>query len=128
MVVFPGVIPQKQGMVQVIGSFRRDWIVSRAFAGSKVSSGVGVSVPVTVGWGVIVSVRVGVNVKVGTAVVAAKDRVGDGRRVTCVRGSLAAGGEHPAKPESSSQHRNKKRGFSYLLNRMGHRQPLRMIV
>ncbi len=78
ILVFPGIMPQKQGTAQSIGSFRRGWIVSIAFTGSKVSSGVGVAVDegitagkitVTVGMEVSILVLAGAGVKAEIVVV-----------------------------------------------------------
>ena len=66
--VFPGMIPQKQGTVQFIGSFKRGWIVAKALAGSNVSSGVGVVVGESVGVGNL-AVFVGEGVSVDTLAV-----------------------------------------------------------
>ena len=62
ILVFPGIIPQKQGTSQFNGSFRSGWIVPRACVGSRVSSRVGMAV--NVGVAVTVATRVAVRVAV----------------------------------------------------------------
>lgn len=131
--VFPGMIPQKQGTSQFIGSRKRGFIVSLAISGAKVSSRVGVTVgesvalrnlavlvgegvavdtlAVTVGTGVSVSGMVGVSVEVGIVVAVDEGIVGDGRLVACVGCIVGLAGAQPGKERAKTKKRdNQDRG------------------
>lgn len=106
--VFPGMIPQKQGTAQFIGSFNSGCIVSLAWAGSNVSSGVSVMV----GEGVLDG-RVTIPVGVGDSVALMTGiRVDVGIVGAVAEGIVGPAGEHAAKAKAKNKQRdNKDNGF-----------------
>jgi hypothetical protein len=87
--VFPAMIPQKQGTSQFIGSFISGCIASHTWVGSNVASGVGVMVGEGVSDGKL-TVSVGVRTEVGIVGMVAEDTC-----VGCLVGVLVAAGAGP---------------------------------
>jgi len=90
-------IPQKQGTAQFIGSSRRGCIVSLAWAGSNVSSGVSVAVEESVSVGKLTILD---GVTIGVAIV-----------VTVAEFAVELTGAHPAKATAIAKRESKDRGL-----------------
>ena len=95
--VFPGMIPQKQGTSQFIGSIISGCIVSHTWVGSNVTSGVGVMVGEGVSEGKL-TVSVGVIIEVEIIGIVAED--------ICVSCFVGLTGAHPAKVKTRVKTRN----------------------
>jgi hypothetical protein len=106
-------IPQKQGTAQFIGSSSRGSIVSLAWAGSNVSSGVSVAVgegvsvgKLTIPVGVDGSVSVLTGVRIEVAIV--------GTVANCVGCIVGLTGVHPARARTGIKKRDsKENGFIF---------------